>query len=59
MLTKDNINTQIDKIENMLSNLRTDMYTRYSFKKFGHHGLAKFNEISWELSCLKNLIKEL
>jgi hypothetical protein len=57
MVTKDTVNAEIDKIYTMLMELRNDMF--YQFKSFKNKESDRFNAVSWELSCLKNLIKEL
>ena len=57
MVTKDNVNNEIDKINEMLMNLRNDMFFKY--KSFMNKELDRFNEVSWHLTTLKNLINEL
>ena len=57
MVTKDDVNNEIDKIDEMLMELRSDMFFKY--KNFMNKELDRFNEVSWHLSCLKNLINEL
>lgn len=57
MVTKDGVNNEIDKINEMLMNLRSDMFFKY--KSFKNKELDRFNEVSWHLTTLKNLINEL
>lgn len=57
MVTKDTVNAKIDKIDAMLTKLRDDMF--FQFKSFKNKELDRFNDVSWELNCLRNLVKEL
>lgn len=57
MVTKDTVNAKIDKIDAMLTKLRDDMF--FQFKSFKNKELDRFNAVSWELNCLRNLVKEL
>ena len=57
MITKDDVNIEIDAIRKMLLDLRNDMF--YKFKDFKNGELDRFNEVSWHLACLKNLVNEL
>lgn len=57
MVNQNVLNKKIDKIDAMLIQLRDDMF--FEYKKMGNKGLDRFNEVSWELGCLKNLVNEL
>lgn len=53
-MTNNAVNAEIDKIDSMLIKLRDEMF--FTYKKFKNKELDKFNAISWELTCLKNLV---
>ena len=44
MVTKDDVNNKIGKINEMLMNLRSDMFFKY--KSFMNKELDRFNEVS-------------